>query len=69
MAATEATYQARDSFTSDDAYAKYVRDHVKKGMEVICYKEYEEVKAGDIGRVIKVTYEYFIYLFTGIYIP
>ena len=52
-------YQKREDFTSDDAYAKYVRAHLKKGMEVICCKEYEEIKAGDIGRVIQVSLSYY----------
>ena len=44
---------AKDFATSDD-YARYVRDNLRIGMLVKAKEEYEEVKGGDVGKVVKV---------------
>ncbi|XP_048589232.1 E3 ubiquitin-protein ligase HERC2 isoform X2 [Nematostella vectensis] len=46
-------FKVRSDFSSNDEYARYVRDHIQTGMMVRCCRTYEEVHEGDIGRVIK----------------
>jgi E3 ubiquitin-protein ligase HERC2 len=48
-------YKQSNDFTSMDDYAVYVRDHVQLGMMVRCCRTYEEVREGDVGKVIKVS--------------
>ena len=47
-------YKTRDQFPTVDEYAAYVKDHLHVGMTIQCCESYEEVKAGDIGKVTKV---------------
>ena len=47
-------YKRRNDFLSNDDYAMYVRDHIQVDMTVRCWCTYEEVREGDIGKVIKV---------------
>ena len=47
-------FKKRSDHSSNDEYAKYVRDNIQVGMMVRCCRPYEEVHEGDIGRVIKV---------------
>ncbi|KAL3879973.1 hypothetical protein ACJMK2_032247, partial [Sinanodonta woodiana] len=50
---TSTTFKRRSDFLSNDEYAMYVRDHIQVDMMVKCCSTYEEVKVGDVGRVIK----------------
>jgi len=50
----EQLYKSRDQFSTVDEYAAYVKDHLHVGMTIKCCESYEEVKAGDIGKVTKV---------------
>ena len=45
-----------------DEYARYVRDNISMGMMVRCCEGYEEVRLGDIGRVMKVRKKEFYWL-------
>ena len=47
-------FKRRSDLSSNDDYARYVRDNIQVGMMVRCCRTYEEVHEGDIGRVIKV---------------
>lgn len=47
-------YKTSKDFATADDYARYVRDNLRVGMLVKCKEEYEEVKSGDVGKVIKV---------------
>ena len=38
-----------------DEYARYVKENIKVGLMVKCCEAYEEVRHGDIGRVMKVS--------------
>ena len=49
------TFKNRDDFLSIDDYARYVKENIKVGMMVKCCEAYEEVRHGDIGRVMKVS--------------
>lgn len=53
-AETDSVYKTRDQFATIDEYAAYVKDHLHVGMTIQCCESYEEVKAGDIGKVTKV---------------
>ena len=48
-------FKQRSDLSSNDEYARYVRDNVQVGMMVRCCRTYEEVHEGDIGSVIKVS--------------
>ena len=48
------TFKTRDDFSSVDEYAHYVKENIKVGLMVKCCEAYEEVRHGDIGRVMKV---------------
>ena len=50
----EQVYRSREQFSTVDEYAAYVKDHLHVGMTIKCCESYEEVKAGDIGKVTKV---------------
>ena len=50
----EKKYKTRDDFGSGDDYARYVRDSISVGIMVRCCEAYEEVRMGDVGRVMKV---------------
>lgn len=47
-------FKRRSDLSSNDEYARYVRDNIQVGMMVRCCRTYEEVHEGDVGRVIKV---------------
>ena len=49
------TFKTRDDFSSVDEYARYVKENIKVGLMVKCCEAYEEVRHGDIGRVMKVS--------------
>ena len=49
------TFKNRDDFASVDEYARYVKENIKVGLMVKCCEAYEEVRHGDIGRVMKVS--------------
>ena len=49
-------YKTREQFSTVDEYAAYVKDHLHVGMTIKCCKSYEEVKAGDTGKVTKVRF-------------
>ena len=49
------TFKNRDDFLSVDDYARYVKENIKVGLMVKCCEAYEEVRHGDIGRVMKVS--------------
>lgn len=53
---TDQVYKTRDQFATVDEYAAYVKDHLHVGMTIQCCESYEEVKAGDIGKVTKVRF-------------
>lgn len=53
---TDRVYKTRDQFATVDEYAAYVKDHLHVGMTIQCCENYEEVKAGDIGKVTKVRF-------------
>lgn len=48
-------FKRRSDLSSNDEYARYVRDNIQVGMMVRCCRTYEEVHEGDVGRVIKVS--------------
>jgi len=52
----EQVYRTREQFSTVDEYAAYVKDHLHVGMSIKCCESYEEVKAGDIGKVTKVQF-------------
>ncbi|ETN64680.1 hect E3 ubiquitin ligase [Anopheles darlingi] len=47
-------YKCREDFKSADLYAMYVRGLVCPGMLVRCCQDFEEIRKGDIGTVLKV---------------
>jgi len=47
-------YSKRQDFQTEDQYAMYVRETICPGMVVKCCKDFEEIKKGDIGTVLKV---------------
>ena len=47
-------YKTAKDFAGLEDYARYVRDNLRVGMLVKCKESYEEVKGGDVGRVLKV---------------
>ncbi len=50
----EKKYKSREDFPTADDYARYVRDNLSVGIMVRCCEAYEEVRMGDVGRVMKV---------------
>lgn len=50
----QAKFAKRDDFKSGDQYAIYVRSHICPGMLVRCCRDFEEIRAGDTGIVLKV---------------
>ncbi|XP_054728194.1 probable E3 ubiquitin-protein ligase HERC2 [Anastrepha obliqua] len=50
-------FETRKDFPSADQYAQYVRGLVCPGMLVRCCRDFEEIKKGDIGTVLKVDTE------------
>lgn len=50
----QAKFAKRDDFKSADQYAMYVRGHICAGMVVRCCRDFEEIRAGDVGIVLKV---------------
>ncbi|XP_037823677.1 probable E3 ubiquitin-protein ligase HERC2 [Lucilia sericata] len=50
-------YETRQDFQTADQYAMYVRGLVCPGMIVRCCRDFEEIKKGDIGTVLKVDTE------------
>lgn len=55
LAPPEKKFMTREDFSTLDDYARYIRDHITVGIMVRCCEAYEEVKLGDVGRVMKVT--------------
>ena len=51
----EKKFKTRDDFSSSDDYAIYVRDNISVGIMVRCCEAYEEVRLGDVGKVMKVS--------------
>lgn len=51
---TDQVYKTRDQFATIDEYAAYIKDHLHVGMTIQCCESYEDVKAGDVGKVTKV---------------
>lgn len=49
-----AKYAKRDDFKNADQYAMYVRSHIVPGTIVRCCRDFEEIRAGDVGIVLKV---------------
>lgn len=47
-------FAKRDDFKSGDQYAIYVRSHICPGMLVRCCRDFEEIRTGDAGIVLKV---------------
>ena len=47
-------YKQRGDFSSPDDYSRYVRDNISVGIMVRCCEGYEEVRLGDVGRIMKV---------------
>ncbi|XP_053688822.1 probable E3 ubiquitin-protein ligase HERC2 isoform X2 [Sabethes cyaneus] len=47
-------YKLRDDFKTADQYAMYVRGFICTGMLVRCCQDFEEVRKGEIGTVLKV---------------
>ncbi|XP_055600343.1 probable E3 ubiquitin-protein ligase HERC2 isoform X2 [Uranotaenia lowii] len=47
-------YKMREDFKSADQYAMYVRGLICPGMLVRCCQDFEEIRKGDIGTVLKV---------------
>lgn len=47
-------FQTRDEFKSADQYAMYIRGIIRPGMIVRCCRDFEEIREGDIGTVLKV---------------
>ena len=62
LCADDKSFKSREDFTSVDEYARYVRDNISMGMMVRCCEGYEEVRLGDIGRVMKVRKKEFYWL-------
>lgn len=56
-AASDARYSLWSDFKSPDQYAMYVRGLVVPGMIVRCCRDFEEIRKGDIGTVLKVDTE------------
>uniref|UniRef100_A0A6B2EBN7 HECT-type E3 ubiquitin transferase n=1 Tax=Phlebotomus kandelakii TaxID=1109342 RepID=A0A6B2EBN7_9DIPT len=52
-----ARYALREDFKTADQYAIYVRGNVSPGMTVRCIRDFEEIRVGDIGTVLKVDTE------------
>ncbi|XP_039436955.1 probable E3 ubiquitin-protein ligase HERC2 isoform X1 [Culex pipiens pallens] len=50
----QVVYKSRDDFKSADQYAIYVRGLICPGMLVRCCQDFEEIRKGDIGTVLKV---------------
>ncbi|XP_058836150.1 probable E3 ubiquitin-protein ligase HERC2 isoform X2 [Topomyia yanbarensis] len=48
------TYKLREDFKSTDQYAMYVRGFICPGMLVRCCQDFEEIRKGHIGTVLKV---------------
>ena len=49
--ADDKSFKSRKDFSSE--YARYVRDSISMGMMVRCCEGYEEVRLGDISRVMR----------------
>ena len=47
-------HKTRDSFSSRDEYARFVKNNIAVGQMVRCCESYERVSLGDIGKVTKV---------------
>ena len=47
-------YKIRDNFTSDDQYARYVRDNIRVDMSIRCRQQCDQIEVGDLGTVAKV---------------
>ena len=47
-------FKKRADFSSQDDYARYIRDNISVGTMVQCCDGYEEVQLGDVGRIMKV---------------
>lgn len=47
-------FAKRDDFKIADQYAVYVRSHICAGMIVRCCRDFEEIKCGDIGIVLRI---------------
>lgn len=47
-------FAKRDDFKVADQYAVYVRSHICPGMIVRCCRDFEEIKCGDIGIVLRI---------------
>jgi E3 ubiquitin-protein ligase HERC2 len=47
-------FAKREDFKSADQYAIYIRSHICPGMTVRCCRDFEEIRAGDVGIVLKV---------------
>lgn len=47
-------YARRDDFKNADQYANYVRSHISPGMIVRCCRDFEEIRIGDVGIVLKI---------------
>ena len=54
MCVGQKPYKTAKDFATNDDYARYVRDNLRVGMLVKCKEEYEEVKSGEVGKVVKV---------------
>ncbi|XP_055695916.1 probable E3 ubiquitin-protein ligase HERC2 [Lutzomyia longipalpis] len=50
-------YALREDFKTADQYAIYVRGHICPGMTVRCIRDFEDIRVGDIGTVLKVDTE------------
>lgn len=50
----EKKYKSPNDFATTDDYARYVRENISVGIMVRCCEAYEEVRMGDVGRVMKV---------------
>jgi E3 ubiquitin-protein ligase HERC2 len=51
---TPIKYKTRDDFPTADQYALYVRSVIRSNMIVKCCQDFEEIRKGDIGKVIKI---------------
>jgi E3 ubiquitin-protein ligase HERC2 len=51
---SQTKFAKRDDFKSADQYAIYVRSHIVPGMIVRCCRDFEEIRAGDVGLVLKI---------------
>lgn len=47
-------FARRDDFKIADQYAVYVRSHICAGMIVRCCRDFEEIKCGDVGIVLRI---------------